>query len=122
MENEQIYQTHLSSRSGPELPRCPFLKVVRTNEFGMVVESQRSFEIGEEMTIGFHVSGESAGNSFISAESLVVGSERQISDRGDFLHRVTLLFSNVASADRERLIALSKSWKANFSSPCTGLN
>jgi hypothetical protein len=85
------------------------LKVLRANEFGIIVESNRGFDVGEEMTIGFHVSNGDEGSSFISAESLVVESERSVFCRGRIHHRVTLLFSNIATADRERLIALSKS-------------
>lgn len=117
MEKEFNNQQYLSSRSNQGLSRCPVLKILRTNEIGMVVESNRSFDIGHEMTIGFHVS-----NEFISAESLVVGSERQMSGRGDFRHRVTLLFSNVDAADRERLMALSNLLPAKFRSRSRGLN
>ncbi|MDF1815147.1 MAG: hypothetical protein P1V20_23290 [Verrucomicrobiales bacterium] len=122
MEKESKYGPYLSSRSGSPLAKCPVLKVLRTNEFGMVVEANRSFDIGEEMTIGFHVSNSSGGSSFISADSLVVDSERAWSDRGDFHHRVTLLFSNVDSADRERLMALSKSMPDQFRCRTMGLN
>ena len=99
----------LSSRSSSSLPECPVLKVLRANKYGLVVESNRSFEIGEEMTIGFHVSNVNDPSHFISAESLVVESQRILSIRGEFCHRVTLLFSDIAPEDQERLIMLSKS-------------
>jgi hypothetical protein len=87
---------------------CPLLKVLKTNEYGMEVEASRSFDVGEEMRLGFHLCNSVDGSSFISADSLVVKSERMRSEFGNLCHRVTLLFSNIGVHDRERLIALSE--------------
>ncbi len=86
---------------------CPLVKVLKTNEYGMEVEASRSFDVGEEMTLGFYLSNPQEGSSFIRADSLVVKSERIRSDLGTPSHLVTLLFSNIGVHDRVRLIALS---------------
>lgn len=122
MEKESKKSSYLSSRSSSALSRCPLLKVLRTSEYGLVVETSRSFDIGEEMTIGFHVSKPNEGSTFISADSLVVGSEPALSERGDFRHRVTLLFSNIACADREKLMELSNSMPKSSRCNSIGLN
>ena len=112
----------LSSRTGCELSSFPVLNVVRANEYGMVVESSRSFDVGEAMNIGFHVS---RGNesTFISAESVVVDSRVAMSDRGEFRHRVTLLFCDIAAEDRARLIDFSESLPVSeIPHPGVGLN
>jgi len=113
----------LSSRSSSTLPECPVLKVLRANKYGLVVESNRSFDIGEEITIGFHVSNINDPSHFISAESLVVESRRILSIRGEFCHRVTLLFSDIAPEDQDLLIKLSKTSNyAPSSQMAMGLN
>ncbi|MDF1752412.1 MAG: hypothetical protein P1U89_06550 [Verrucomicrobiales bacterium] len=122
MEKESKKSSYLSSRSSSALSRCPLLKVLRTSEYGLVVETSRSFDIGEEMTIGFHVSKPNEGSTFISADSLVVGSELALSERGDFRHRVTLLFSNIACEDREKLMELSNSMPKSSRCNSIGLN
>jgi len=99
--------THLSFGSRIDQLDCPLVKVLNTNEYGMEVEASRSFDVGEEMKLGFHLSSPIEGTSFISADSLVVKSERMRSDLGNLCHRITLLFSNIRFHDRELLIALS---------------
>lgn len=122
MEKDSKNVPYLSPRSGGSLSKCPLVKVLRTSEYGLVVESNRSFDIGEEMTIGFHVSSPEEGSSFISADSLVVGSERHLSDRGDFRHQITLLFSSIASGDRAQLMEMVESMPKVTRSNAFGLN
>ena len=110
MEEETPTLNHLTPRLGSALPQCPVLKVIRAHEFGLVVESNRSFDVGEAITIGFHVPRGNASSTFISAESLVVESRRSWSDRrGDYRYRVTLLFSEINEEDRASLMSLSQS-------------
>ena len=124
MEEETQSLDHLAPRSGSALPQCPVLKVIRAHEFGLVVESNRPFDVGEAITIGFHVPGSDGRSTFISAESLVVESRRSWSHRrGDYEHRVTLLFSKINDEDRASLMSLSQSSSMSPALPDTvGLN
>lgn len=124
MEEETQSLDHLAPRLGSSLSQCPVLKVIRAHEFGLVVESNRSFDIGEAITIGFHVPRNKGASSFISAESLVVESERSWShNRGDYKHRVTLLFSKINEEDRASLMSLSQTTSLSPTLPDTvGLN
>ena len=109
MEEETQSFDHLAPRLGSSLPQCPVLKVIRAHEFGLVVESNRPFDVGEAITIGFHVPRDGGASSFLSAESLVVESRRSWSHRrGDYEHRVTLLFSKINEEDRASLMSLSQ--------------
>ena len=103
------------------LPSCPIQNVIRANEFGMVIESDRSFDVGEAMSIGFHVPDGRRDGQFIMAEALVVESQklRLIQDRDAF--RVTILFSQISHEDRTRLIEMTRSKKAT-SPPILGMN
>ena len=101
----------ITPRKSSSLPRCPVLKVLRANKFGLIIESNRSFDVGEEMTIGFHVANPDKTSSFISADSLVVDSQRCSGIRGNLRHRVTLLFSQIGSEDCAKLINLAQSTK-----------
>ncbi len=68
-----ITDRSLSSRQEQE---CPLLNVIGASEFGVVLESERAFDIGSALTIGFHVDSRiQKGNndrnsSFISAETV----------------------------------------------------
>ena len=111
METREKDSLHPRSPGVPGVfPQCPVLNVIRAHECGLVVESNRSFDVGEAVTLGFHVPNSESPDDrgcFISAESLVVESRRSWSrSRGDFRHRVTLLFSKIAAEDRDRLIDL----------------
>ena len=103
------------------LPSCPIQNVIRANEFGMIIESDRSFEVGEVMSIGFHLPSGRRDGQFIVAEALVVESEklRLVQDRDAF--RVTVLFSEISHEDRSRLIEVTRSSKAS-QSPVIGMN
>ncbi len=123
MEKEKAnLPDRLVSPDLPSLPPCPVLRVLRANEFGLVIESNRAFDIGEAFTIGFHLT-QSRESTFVSAESLVVDSRIMACDRGEFRHRVTLLFVDIAPGDRARLLAFSQRLPLPESStPEFGLN
>jgi len=100
----------LTSRSAANGGSCPFLNVVAASENGVVVESQRGFDIGSMIAIGFHVTGDSSRNSsFISADSMVVDSHPGVSRSGSPVFRITLMFSNISAEDRSLLVKLSES-------------
>lgn len=97
-----------SNRSDLSGGTCPFLNVLSASENGVVVESQRAFDVGAAVTIGFHVV-QSAGrsSSFISAESIVVDSQPEVSRKGEVVFRVTLMFSDISPEDRHLLMQIS---------------
>ena len=93
--------------------QCPLRRVLAVNEHGIVVESQRGFEVGSAMVIGCHVEGKTssarAAGSFVSAETIVVES-LPLTGRGQEPERhfqVTFLFSEISREDREMLVNLS---------------
>ncbi len=104
------YEANPADNTSHHSPGPPVLKVVRTTEIGMEIETDQPLEVGHELEIGFQMFDDSHDASFIvSADSLVVESERVLSDRGEFCHLVTLLFCGVEHRDRMRLMQLSHS-------------
>jgi hypothetical protein len=95
----------ISSRNASQPP----FQVVQSNEHGLVLESQRSFEIGSTIAMGFHVDCHSRhGKSrFISVEAMVVGSSPKVTRKGQLCMEVTLLFSEIDREDREVLLRAS---------------
>ncbi|NNE92939.1 MAG: hypothetical protein HKN23_14945 [Verrucomicrobiales bacterium] len=115
-----------SSDQWPRNASPPPFQVIGANEHGIVLESQREFEVGSSVAIGFHVESpdQSDKSQFISAESIVVDS-RPAMKRGGAVHQVTMLFSEIDCEDRNLLLQLSgdgKSGKANPVSQSTHLN
>lgn len=103
------------------MPSCPIQEVIRANEYGMIIESDRSFDVGETMSIGFHLpSDQPRSQQFIMAEALVVESQklRMVTDREAF--RVTVLFSQISHQDRSKLIEVTRTRPAKQKS--IGLN
>gem|GEM_PF-3120497 len=112
---------------------CPLLQVVGLNEYGVVLESQRSFDVGSALTIGFHVesplrknSDKRRTSSFISAEAIVVESQYGTGRDGSSVFRVTLMFSDISSEDRSWLMRASakgfQTARSRMSGPRFGLN
>ncbi len=102
------------SLSSSQEQECPLLNVIGASEFGVVLESERAFDIGSALTIGFHVDSRiQKGNndrnsSFISAETIVVESLPEVATDGNPIYRVTLMFSEIASKDRSLLVRASE--------------
>jgi len=115
--NLPITERSLSSQQEQE---CPLLNVIGASEFGVVLESERGFDIGSALTIGFHVDSRvqngnnDRNSSFISAESIVVESHPEVTTDGSLIYRVTLMFSEIASKDRNLLVRESE---GGFPSP-----
>lgn len=117
------FDAHLSSSDQwPRNASSPPFQVVGANEHGIILESHRDYEIGASVAIGFHVDRPEIRESrFISAESIVVDSRPSLK-KGELLHRVTMLFSDIKRDDREMLLALSSNTgdeevEANESAP-----
>lgn len=91
---------------------CPLLQVVSASENGVVVESQRDFEVGSSLTLGFHVTGLSEirqrDSSFISADTVVVESLPVVNEAGRLVFRVSLLFADISREDRRLLLRISE--------------
>ena len=97
---------------------CPLLAVLGANEHGLVMESRCGFEVGATVSLGFHLHllDGNASNSpadvshsaFVSAETLVVESSCQLSESGELVHRVTMLFSEISRKDRDLLMRYSE--------------
>ncbi len=103
-----------SDGSGEEsVHECPLRRVLAVNEHGMVVESQRGFEVGSTMVLGCHVEVKASvprtAGAFVSAETIVVESRPLTgggrTDEGSF--QVTFLFCDISREDREMLVKLS---------------
>ncbi len=98
----------LTDRASASGESCPFLNVVAACENGIVVESQRGFDVGSVVAIGFHVNrNASRSSSFISADTMVVDSHPGVSRTGSPVFRVTLMFANISSEDRDLLMEIS---------------
>jgi len=104
----------ISDGSSEELGyECPLRRVLAVNEHGIVVESQRGFEVGSAMVLGCHVevsaSASRPAGAFVSAETIVVEScplkagGRSEEER----FQVTFLFGEISREDREMLVNLS---------------
>lgn len=102
------------SLSSSQTERCPLLNVIGASEYGVVLESQRGFDVGSALTIGFHVDsqmpdqGSGRNSSFISAESVVVESHPEVANDGSLVYRVTLMFSEISARDRGLLVRASE--------------
>ena len=112
-KKNQITGTKTSNRNRSSDPdgECPLLNVVGASEYGVVLESQKGFDVGSALTIGFHVDGRNS-SSFISAESIVVESHPEVVADGSLVYRVTLLFSNISAEDRRTLVNASEGFRA----------
>ena len=105
------------------------MQVVGASEYGVVLQSQRGFDVGSALNIGFHVSSDSGkssrSSSFISAETIVVESHPEVAADGRLVYRVTVLFSNISSKDRSLLVKASEGFRSSNqgqSMPRFGLN
>ncbi len=102
------------SLSSSQEQGCPLLNVIGASEYGVVLESQRGFDVGSALTIGFHVDsqipdqGASRNSSFISAESVVVESHPEVATDGSLVYRITLMFSEISTRDRSLLVRASE--------------
>ena len=125
MENKGNFASHFTPEEGASsFSPCPLVSVIRANEFGMIVESNRAFEIGEAMNLGFHVSrwpGHENGSLFLSAESVVVDSQ-PLHCLNDERFRVTLLYSKISARDRAVIILLSDQPRRRMKHSSLGLN
>lgn len=125
MENKGNFASHLTPKEGnSSFSPCPLLSVIRANEFGMIVESNRAFEIGEAMNLGFHVSrcpGYDSDSCFLCAESVVVDSQ-PLHCFNDERFRVTLLYSKISARDRAAIISLSDQPRRKMKHSSLGLN
>lgn len=93
---------------------CPLRRVLAVNVNGLVLESMREFEFGATLVLGCHVTQcQDRGSVFLSAEVVVV--ESRPADSGARLraatgkppvYQVTVLFSEIAREDLQRLMAL----------------
>lgn len=95
-----------SSEFCSEIASRPPFQLLRVNEHGIVLESQRSFEIGTTIALGFHVNCDSrSGKSrFISVEAILVGSKPRVTRSGQLVQEITLLFSEIDRKDRDVLL------------------
>lgn len=108
-------ETPISSDGGRRQAdhECPLRRVLAVNEHGMVVESQRGFEVGSAMVLGCHVEAKASvprtTGAFVSAETIVVESLPLTGGgrNGQSCFQVTFLFSEISREDREMLVNLS---------------
>lgn len=103
---------------------CPVRQIIRANEFGIVIESNRDFEVGESISLGFHLSSAKSKRSsqFICAEALVVDSQKLLLAQDGRSFRVTLLFSDISHEDRAKLIKVSRAASNPERQSSMGLN
>ena len=85
------------------------IEVVGASEHGMVIETDRGFDVGSSVELGFQLDNSpSRHGAFVSAQTLVVESRPQVSERGSLVHRVTLLFSEISRRDHDILLDYSR--------------
>lgn len=119
---EKDLSNQRSSLSSTSHRECAVLNVLKTTEFGLVIESNCGYEVGKIISVGFHVLDKDGSNSFISAETLVVESQPCVGPRGEFHYLVTLLYSEIESSDRAKLIRLSEAMSDKTKFAPAGLN
>ena len=95
-----------SSEFSPRNASRPPFQLVRVNEHGIVLESERNFDIGTTMALGFHVNVDSRSEKsrFISVEAILVESKPRVTRSGQLVQEITLLFSEIDRKDRETLL------------------
>ncbi len=92
------------NRSKSEAARCPLIRVVGTNEHGIIAISRRELEIGSNFALGLHVSlPDSRQTEFVSAETMVVACQPEVDVDGRPVFRVALLFYDISWSDRDLL-------------------
>lgn len=85
------------------------IEVLGANEHGMIIETDRGFDVGSSVELGFQLGNSpSRRGEFVSAETIVVESRPQVSERGSLVHRVTLLFSAISRHDHDILLDYSR--------------
>ncbi len=116
----------------PPAPPCPLLGIARINRQGMVLEMRHGFEVGSGIVLGFHLQDtdaatghaaqgqcleanpqQPADSCFIGVEAIVIESKPGSSTSGEPAYLVTVLFSQISRADKEKLLDICRSHRAN---------
>ena len=96
-------------RSEREREIRPLFEVLAAYEHGMVIETDRDFDVGSAVELGFQLGNSSSRHGgFVSAETIVVESRLRVSKGGLLVHRVTLLFSAISRRDHLLLLDYSR--------------